>query len=317
MDNAISQSRIVSTASSRLGVETTTHTQGVSEWVPTSDGRRLYSMVLPGPAQGATDRPTVVFEAGSGASRSSWAKVQKEVAGFARAIVYDRSGLGRSEPDPTGRTLDRMATDLCGLLDHFAPGPFVLVGHSAGGPIIRLAASRKPDSVVGLVLVDPADEAADVLFSKKFRCIEWTAIRIGWVLAKLGLLWRLHRSLLDAVPALDVRDDLLHEGFTPRVMATVAQQARTFLDELETWKITPPKLADIPLTIISGGLANKDDGMPEKVRAQAIASHVYRAAQCRQGRHVTAEKSGHLVPVTEPDLIVAEIERTVKGSDSR
>ncbi|KIW11031.1 hypothetical protein PV08_10330 [Exophiala spinifera] len=307
----------------------THHTQGTSEWVPTRDGRRLYSMVLlpqqpnsaqdtiAAPAPPPTTATTVIFEAGAGASRSSWAKVQKEVACFARAIVYDRSGLGRSEPDRNGRTLDKMACDLCDLLEHFGPGPFVLVGHSAGGPIVRLAASRKPDVVAGLVLVDPADEAADALFSRKFRCMEWLVIRVGWVLAKLGLLRHLHgSSIIDTALAADVRDDLLREGFTTRVMATMAQQARTFLVELETWKTNPPQTADIPTTVISGGLANKADGMPEQVRAQAIAAHVHRAAQCCQGRHVVADRSGHLVPMTEPELVVAEIRRmVVKGSD--
>ncbi|MFJ7242872.1 alpha/beta fold hydrolase [Streptomyces olivaceus] len=70
--------------------------------------------------------------------------LQPAVAPHARAVAYDRSGLGRSTPDPAGRTLARMADDLGALLDHFGPGPFLLVGHSAGGPLVRLAASRAP-----------------------------------------------------------------------------------------------------------------------------------------------------------------------------
>lgn len=61
--------------------------------------------------------PTVVFEAGSAATRSTWASVQTRVAAFTRAVVYDRAGLGRSVPDSAGRTLDRMADDLNDLLD--------------------------------------------------------------------------------------------------------------------------------------------------------------------------------------------------------
>ncbi|WP_019631212.1 alpha/beta fold hydrolase [Actinomadura atramentaria] len=287
------------------------HTQGVPEWVPTRDGRRLYAMALPGPGGAA---PTVVFEAGSGASRSSWAGVQPTVAGFARAIVYDRSGLGRSAPDPAGRTLDRLADDLADVLDHFGPGPFVLVGHSAGGPIVRLAASRRPGAVAGLVLVDPADEAADVMFTPKFRRREQTALRAGRVLARLGLLRFLYRSLLDAAPADDVRADLRREAFGPGALATQTEQARTFLDELETWRTSPPDLGDIPVTVVSGGLARAGDGMPEDVRAQANAAHALRAGLSPRGRHVVAEHSGHYVPVTEPGLIADEIERLVLGA---
>lgn len=67
------------------------HTQGEPVWVRTRDGRALYAMVLPGPA-GATGVPTVVFEAGSAATRSTWASVQTRVAAFTRAVVYDRAG---------------------------------------------------------------------------------------------------------------------------------------------------------------------------------------------------------------------------------
>ncbi|WP_414940225.1 alpha/beta fold hydrolase [Amycolatopsis sp. cmx-11-51] len=38
-----------------------------------------------------------------------------------------------------------MADDLDDVLDHFGPGLYVLAGHSAGGPIVRLAAARRPD----------------------------------------------------------------------------------------------------------------------------------------------------------------------------
>ncbi|BDH57413.1 alpha/beta fold hydrolase [Tsukamurella sp. PLM1] len=282
------------------------HTQGESRYVETPDGRRLHTAVLDGPP----DAPTVVFEAGAAASRLSWAAVQPAVAGFATAVAYDRSGLGRSAPDPVSRTLDHMADDLNDLLDGLGADRYILVGHSAGGPIVRLAASRRPQRIAGLVLVDATDEAADVLFGRGFRALEIGMITAGRVLARLGLLERVFAAQFANAPA-DVRDDAHREAFTPGVIETQARQAKTFLAELKTWREAAPELGDIPVTVISGALPG--GGMSESMRAAATASHRTRATASPHGRHVIAENSGHDVPLTDPEMIVAEIRRLVSG----
>ncbi|RGE19097.1 alpha/beta hydrolase [Leucobacter sp. wl10] len=267
-------------------------------------------MLLPGPA-GQTGAPTVVFEAGSAATRSSWARVQTRTAAFARAAVYDRAGLGRSAPDPVGRSLDRMADDLNDLLDGLGSGRFLLVGHSAGGPIVRLAAARRPERVAGLVLVDPTDEATELLFSPLFRIGERVVIAAEMALARLGLLERLFRFMSEGAPA-DVRADLHREAFRPSVVATQARQARTFLRELRGWQRTPPILPDVPVTVISGGRAGGFLGMPQRIRDAMTAAGRYRAAQSPRGRHVVADRSGHDIPLTQPELIADEIRRLLR-----
>ncbi|MER8059697.1 MULTISPECIES: alpha/beta hydrolase [unclassified Streptomyces] len=295
------------------------YTQGGSVWVPTRDGRRLHAMVLDvrepdaGPPPPGRPPPTVVFEAGVAADRSSWARVQPAVARFARAVVYDRAGLGRSAPDPAGRTLTRMADDLGDLLDHFGPGPFVLVGHSAGGPIVRRAAADRPDRITGLVLVEPTDEGADVLFTPGFRRMSRIVPRAYRLLARLDLLHLLHKPLLRAVPE-DVRAAMRREAFTAGAMSAWAETNRTFLDELAAWRDTPPDTGDIALTVVSGARAG--NGMSRSIRAAANASHARRAAGSAGGRHVIAERSGHYVPLTEPDLVVAQIARLVRQPDA-
>src|SRR5215216_1696212 len=103
--------------------------------------------------------PTVVMEAAIGETGLLWSPVQPTVAQRTRACVYDRAGYGWSDPSPRPRTAAVMVEELHRLLGAAGvPGPYVLVGHSFGGLLVRLYAARYPQEVAGLVLVDSAHE---------------------------------------------------------------------------------------------------------------------------------------------------------------
>src|SRR6266496_2447358 len=85
--------------------------------------------------------PTVVFESGGEYGAESLANLAHQVQSFTSALIYDRAGLGQSDPAPHPRTIRDAVTDLHALL-HTAriPGPYLLVGHSFGGLIVQLYA---------------------------------------------------------------------------------------------------------------------------------------------------------------------------------
>lgn len=102
---------------------------------------------------------TVVFDAPSGEGGWSWYKVQPAVAKHTRACVYDRAGLGFSDPAPRPNTSANAVDDLHKALG--AAGirpPYVLVGNSLGGGNVQVYAYRYPGEVKGLVLVEPQTE---------------------------------------------------------------------------------------------------------------------------------------------------------------
>jgi pimeloyl-ACP methyl ester carboxylesterase len=107
--------------------------------------------------------PTVVFEAGgypsSGCPLEEWRGVQPEVSKFTATVAYDRAGIGLSAPGPKPRDARQIARELhTALRNAHVPAPCVLVGHSFGGPLVRVFAGMFPAEVCGMVLVDPTQE---------------------------------------------------------------------------------------------------------------------------------------------------------------
>jgi pimeloyl-ACP methyl ester carboxylesterase len=107
-----------------------------------------------------TGGPTLILNHGGGAfGGSDWAVVQPQLAKFAHVCAYDRAGYGWSDPSPRPRTVDHETDELHTLLERASiAGPYVLVAHSLGGYTARMYATRYPDKVAGLVLVDAVTE---------------------------------------------------------------------------------------------------------------------------------------------------------------
>ncbi len=103
--------------------------------------------------------PAVILDSGLGGNSLEWSLIQPKLAKFIHVCSYDRAGQGWSDESPLARTSQNIVDELHRLL-HKAevPGPYILVGHSSGGINMRLYASRYPNEVAGVVLVDSAHE---------------------------------------------------------------------------------------------------------------------------------------------------------------
>jgi hypothetical protein len=111
-----------------------------------------------------TGSPTVILEAGyrSSGTGTFGDTIQPALAATTRVCTYDRAGDGTSDARPkdvTPVTADTQAQELHALLDAIhVPGPYVVVGHSYGGIVVRAFAARYPDETVGMVLLDASSE---------------------------------------------------------------------------------------------------------------------------------------------------------------
>jgi pimeloyl-ACP methyl ester carboxylesterase len=91
--------------------------------------------------------------------------LQQELSRDTRVWRYDRAGQGRSDPLKLPLTAPRTAADVVADLHALlqtvgVPGPFVLIGQSAGGVFVELYARTFPKEIAGVVsmnAVPPAD----------------------------------------------------------------------------------------------------------------------------------------------------------------
>src|SRR5574341_383824 len=101
------------------------------------------------------DQPVSVFESGGSAPLETWDRVFSALAASAPAVAYDRSGTGQSEWDSLPPTPERIVARLQRLLTSLgAAPPYVLVGHSWGGALIRYFAGAYPTAVAAMVYID-------------------------------------------------------------------------------------------------------------------------------------------------------------------
>ncbi len=241
--------------------------------------------------QAREGKPTVVFVSGLGEGVEAWKLVQPQVAPFARSVSYDRAGLGRSDPDDARPTHQHVAAQLRTLLQNAGiKPPYVLVGHSIGGPLIRMFAGLYPSEVAGLVYVDPTDFTQ----TRADQLAIWTALGQG----EAGLnafekaVWG---PLAQAPPAI-------------RAEAEVAEQLTK--GGWEEYRALAP-LPDIPVVILMGAKYELPPEMLMVMGKQRMEHLSKLAIDVSNGALVITNRSGHRIQESEPELVTWAIKRVL------
>lgn len=275
--------------------------------------------------------PAVVFDAALGASSLSWSLVQRAVSQVTRACAYDRAGFGWSDAGPLPRTAGRIAAELRELLHRAdVPPPYLLVGHSFGGLVVRLFASRHPAEVAALILIEPAipEEWAEpgpeqrALLTRGSRLCSYGAtaarLRLAHVVGALVALGALGpaRALVRMVSRGGLRREdegvlapiwklpaearaVLRQMWTqPKFFQALGSQIESMCDSAtEAIRAMSAPDGGFPIVVMSSATAHE-----RRLRADAAL-----ATSSARGRHVLVENTGHWIPLDAPQAVIDTI----------
>ena len=221
---------------------------------------------------------TVIFESGLGQGKEVWAPVFNALSAVTRVVAYDRAGYGQSEPSGLARDGAQIVEELRAMLQaENIAAPYVLVGHSLGGTIMKLFARTYPQEVAGVVLVDARD--ADFVQ----RCEGRGLLRLLYE-PPIGL-FMLGRS--------EMRREL-------KAAALTHQQARFTGD-----------FPNIPLSVLTHH--RRILHWPDSVRRAWAEGQRRMASMSAKGYLRVCDRSGHHIHRDRPDLVVQAIHRVLQA----
>lgn len=275
-----------------------------------------------------TGTPTVIFESGLDIHGSlSWSLVHDEIARSTRACAYSRAGIMWSDPRDQPQTTGKMiANDLHQvLLTAHEPPPYILVGHSLGGPYIMIYTKYFPSDVAGLVFVDASHpdqferfDAAQV--SPKNRP-SLSFYKAGAALARIGIVRVVapvlarsarRRGLLQNQPG-QVIDAVL--AFAPISLGSMLKENEA-LDQTLLEAGTFRQLGYRPVFVLTAMAPQSEAelaqfGMtPEEGRRRQEvwkSLHDDQAKWTSQGEHQLIPDAHHYVQFDRPDLVIAAV----------
>ena len=240
-------------------------------------------------------QPVVVFESGGGSALETWDTIFPQVAKLAPVVAYDRSGTGHSPWDSQPPTPERITARLRGLLSSLkVDPPYVLVGHSWGGALIRYFAGGAPKDVIGLIYLDPTD----ITQSPDDEKALFESIGAG-ASAREDLYAFMERAVADAPPPLQ---------------AEAAVTTALFRQDVARRNLPP--VPEVPATVILAGRPPTipEAGLPFDAKKYAEALYQLRLQRLRAwvrapGEFKVAEQSGHFVHRQEPQVVIDAIGR--------
>jgi pimeloyl-ACP methyl ester carboxylesterase len=286
--------------------------------------------------------PIVVFESGSGDFSFDWSLVQPGVAPFTRACSYDRAGNAWSDLGPRPRTLKQIVYELhTTLVKASVKPPYVLVGQSFGGLLVRTFASQYPKEVVGIILVDSTHE--DTQLNMNGKIVRVRELSQNRTVPPIQTSISTSDKTLSDEERKQIEDFLKQIG--PPKIEPPFNRLSPEIQEVRSWALTEPKhyaadndpfwgeefaeiysarkkgeypLGDNPLIVLTRGKSEypeNEEGKRLNEDRKRMQSDLLQLSS--NSKQIVAETSGHHIQLDEPALVVGAIREVVDSARLR
>lgn len=265
---------------------------------------------------GAPDAPGLLLVHGLGLSSDSWGEVPERLADRYRVTAYDLRGHAQSGDARSGDySMTAHAKDLSAVLDDVVPdgGQIVVVAHSLGGGILlaHVSAVDGDDRIAAAVFAGSGGSGvtAPGLPARHLPRSAQVRLRSAWwtILRSTARVGRRIRPLEPLANRL-VRRAAFAPGEPKKLVAHVRDSflssrplalAGTTLASLSHDGVELASALRVPTLVVHGGAD------PE-VTADEVQELL---AELPHGELVTVPGAGHMLPLTDPDVVVEQVRR--------
>jgi pimeloyl-ACP methyl ester carboxylesterase len=280
--------------------------------VRVSDGHRIHMDCR------GTGSPTIVLESGlDGLGSLSWTTVHDSLAATTRTCAYSRAGMLWSDAASGRFTTARATRDLHdALIAGGERAPWILVGHSLGGPYALSFTAAYPTEVAGIAFIDASHPrqiarlTADRAYpSKPVLAALWVVMRVGPALANAGALRLMSAAGMHGWESLM---QVPHGDLAPSTLSGMMREGRQAAHTLSATQ-RDTSLGDRPILVLSAAKVQR--GAAPGFEARRLQSwgalQADMARWSTRSRHIVVRDAGHYIHADRPDLVSAELRALV------
>jgi pimeloyl-ACP methyl ester carboxylesterase len=266
--------------------------------------------------------PTVILESGLDTNGSlAWSAVQDQIAADTRTCAYSRAGVMWSDPKKTHQNGEAVADDLHALLAAAGEkGPYVIAGHSLGGPYLMTYTRKFPEDVAGVVFVDASHPDQ----FKRFKTSglpdpDLSSPVQKFLVANIWAGWAQFMPKDSGSPNVPTwAADASHAYMSTSIPAAMAEGDA--LTETVDGAGKLRTLGDRPLVVLTGTkpwpakmlkTIGYTQAQADKQRALWVELHNEEASWSTRSRHEIVPDASHYIQFDRPDVVIKAVKEVV------